>query len=254
MSQSEKQNTDRGGSSTRLTVLLLFLLVVGAGCIYEFAFARPAYQTAWEKIRKVDESKTSSEHTSEQILEMMGQEPFRVAEDLHDECVVHTYRWRSGLLVKNHDIHVVFTKLNPILLEKRPDLEGKLYYYSASAGQPLDLDANFPQEKQTLVENLNAPMMSVGGGGAPPPNQQGGGRRQRRNADDDGDDKDRGKQGDADSDKSDAAKSEGGETKDTEAKKDDAAEAGSDKKAEDKKGDDDKSGEEKKSDDDKSDG
>ena len=33
-------------------LLLLFLLVIGAGCIYEFAFARPEFQAAWEKIEE----------------------------------------------------------------------------------------------------------------------------------------------------------------------------------------------------------
>ena len=165
--------SDRQASSTRLTVLLLFLLVVGAGCIYEFAFARPKFQAAWEEIQKIDQSRDSSNFTAEQIEELMQQAPHRVDADVHPECVVHTYRWPSGLLVKNHDIHIVYTKLNEKLLSHRPELKGQLYYYSASAGQPLDLDLNFPKDKQTIVENLNAPMMAMGGG-APPPARQGG--------------------------------------------------------------------------------
>lgn len=270
MSKSQIQASNRQGSSTRLTVLLLFLLVVGAGCIYEFAFARPEYQEAWDKVRKVDESPDSSEYTSEQIQEMMGQEPFRTDDSLHENCVVHTYRWRSGLLVKNHDIHVVYTKLNPMLLEKNPELKGKLYYYSASAGQPLDLDTNFPQEKTTIVENLNPPMMSIGGGGGGGQQQQ---RRQRQNRGEGDDDKakeaentdDAGakKSGEESGDK----KSESGEEsaeKTTEEKTSETADEAAAKPKEEKKGDadksksesteDKKSDKEKKTDEDESDG
>ena len=167
------KRTARHGKSARLVILLLFLVVVGAGCIYEFSVARPAFQEAWEKIRKVDEGPTSSEFTSEQIQEMMGRPPANTDDSLHDECVVETYRWPSGMLVKSHDIHIVYTKLKKAIEESQPKLKGKLYYYSASAGQPLDLDNNFPQERQTIVINLNAPTPSMGGGG--PPQGRGGG-------------------------------------------------------------------------------
>ena len=170
MVSSRNLTSKRTASSTRLTVLLLFLLVVGVGCIYEFAFARPSFQAAWEKIQKIDQSRDSSNKTAAEIEELMGRPPFRTSEDVHEDCVVQTYRWQSGLLVKNHDIHIVYTKLTKQLEDLRPELKGTLYYYSASAGQPLDMDLNFPKEKQTIVENLNAPMMSLGG--APPPGRQ----------------------------------------------------------------------------------
>ncbi len=173
------------GAASRLIVLLLFLVVVGAGCIYEFAVARPTFQAAWEKIQQIDdgtmeidgERMEPSEITSLQIQEMLGREPFKVDNELHKECRVETYRWPSGMVLKNHDIHIVYTKLNDAIQEKQPKLKDKFFYYSASAGQPLDLEQNFPKEKQTLVVNLNPPQISMGGG---PPGGGGQGGQQRR--------------------------------------------------------------------------
>lgn len=76
MVSSRNLTSKRTASSTRLTVLLLFLLVVGVGCIYEFAFARPSFQAAWEKIQKIDQSRDSSNKTAAEIEELMGAPPF----------------------------------------------------------------------------------------------------------------------------------------------------------------------------------
>ncbi|MGI9519322.1 MAG: hypothetical protein ACR2NP_19885 [Pirellulaceae bacterium] len=166
----QQQQQTRKGSSARLIILVLFLIVVGAGCIFEFAYARPQFQSAWEKIKSVDASSKSGEKTSEDIQSLMGREPAAIDETLHDECVVHTYRWPSGLLFKSHYIHVVFTKLKPGLVEKKPDLKGKLFYLSAAADMPLDVEENFPKEKETIVMNMNPPNLNIGGGaGARPP-------------------------------------------------------------------------------------
>ncbi len=165
MTNKKSDRPRRNASSTRLIILVLFLVVVGAGCIYEFAFARPQFQSAWEKIKTVDASSKSGEKTSEDIEELMGRAPAAIDESQHEECIVHTYRWPSGLLVKSHYIHVVFTKLKPGLVETRPELEGKLFYLSAAADMPLDPDDNFPLEKETILMSMNPPGLSMGGGG-----------------------------------------------------------------------------------------
>ena len=241
----------RRASSSRLTVLLLFLVVVGAGCIYEFAFARPSYQKAWDQIRKIDKSPTSSEYTASNIEELMDRAPHRVDDTLHEDCIVHTFRWRSGLLVKNHDIHVVFTKLNDALIEKRPELKNELYYYSASAGQPLDMVSNFPVEKKTIVQNLNPPNMGLAGT-APPQNQT---DDDESGDDESGDDESKDeKADDAGSDKKEEATDEKADDTDSD-KKEEAADKKADDTDSDKKEEaSDEKGTDEKSDDEESDG
>ena len=167
MSLIRKPRTSRNASSTRLVILLGVLVIVGIGCAYEFSVARPAYSSAWDEIKKIDASRNSSNYTSDSIKELIG-EPASVIDDYRDDCVIYTYRWPSGLLVKNHEIHVVFTKLNPLLSKKLAENGDErataLYYYSAVAGQGLDPDANFPKKQNTIVQNLNPPPVSMGGG------------------------------------------------------------------------------------------
>ena len=153
----------RHGSSTRLTILVVFLIIVGIGCIFEFTYARPQFQAAWEEIKTIDGSADSGEYTSEKVEKLIGKKPVRIDENMHDDCVVHTYRWRSGLLVKNHDIHVVYTKLKKGIEKLNPKYKGRVYYFSASAGQPLDPIENFPLEKESIVINLNPPQIMGGG-------------------------------------------------------------------------------------------
>lgn len=167
MSLIRKPRTSRNASSTRLIILLAVLVIVGIGCAYEFGVARPAFTSAWDEIRKIDGSSSSSNYTSESIVELIG-EPVSVEDEYRDDCVIHTYRWPSGLLVKNHEIHIVFTKLNPRLSKKLAesgdDRATDLFYYSAVANQSLDPEANFPIKKKTIVQNLNPPPVSMGGG------------------------------------------------------------------------------------------
>ena len=114
MSVIRKPRTSRNASSTRLVILLVVLVVVGIGCAYEFSVARPAYSAAWDEIKTIDASSDSSNYTSKNIAELIG-EPAAVDDSYRSDCVIHTYRWPSGLLVKNHEIHIVFTKLSPLL-------------------------------------------------------------------------------------------------------------------------------------------
>ncbi len=162
---TKKPETNRNASSTRLTILLLVLLILSIGCIYEFSVARPAYNAAWDEIKKIDAAGDSSNYTSEHIRELIG-EPVSVNETFRSDSVVYTYRWPSGLLVKNHEVKIVFTKINPLLsLKSAESAENRvptLYYYSAVAGQPLDPEANFPTVKKTIVQNLNPPPVVMG--------------------------------------------------------------------------------------------
>ena len=164
MSATKKPRINRKGSSTRLTLRLVLLLIVGLGCAYEFGVARPNYQTAWEAVKVIDNDSDPSNFTSKDIDEEIGQEAFRTDDSMREDCIVKTYRWRSGLLVKNHDIHIVFSKFPPLMIERNPDLEGVYHYYSAVAGQPLDPELNFPIQKETIVQNLNPPPVNMGGG------------------------------------------------------------------------------------------
>lgn len=205
-SSSLNQRKSRG-ASTRLIVLLLLLVVVAAGCIYEFSVARPTFQSAWDKIQQIDngtmeidgERIEPSEITSKQVQELLGQAPANVDETIHEDCVVETYRWPSGMVVKNHDIHIVYTKLKDGLVETKPELKGKYFYYSASAGQPLDLDDNFPPEKRTIVVNLNAPALA-GLSGSPRPS--------RNNAEDDAEKKGKSEEESSGEDQNENAKEE----------------------------------------------
>lgn len=171
MSSHWKTGNRRQASSTRLTILLVVLFILGMGCIYEFSIARPAYSAAWDEIKKIDASSESSNFTSEKITELIG-EPDSIDPSYRDDCVVHTYRWPSGLLVKNHEIHVVFTKNNP-QLSKKLEAIGKaykpsFYYYSAVAGRALDLENNFPIRKNTIIQNLNPPPVTMAGPSSTP--------------------------------------------------------------------------------------
>ena len=167
MSVIRKPRTSRNASSTRLVILLVVLVIVGIGCAYEFSVARPAYSAAWDEIKTIDASSDSSNYTSKNIAELIG-EPAAVDDSYRSDCVIHTYRWPSGLLVKNHEIHIVFTKLSPLLSKKLAESGDEratdLYYYSAVAGQSLDPEANFPIKQKTIVQNLNPPPVSMGGG------------------------------------------------------------------------------------------
>ncbi len=164
---TKKSKVNRNASSTRLTILLLVLLILSIGCVYEFFVARPAYNAAWDEIKKIDASGDSSNYTSEHVRELIG-EPVSVNDTIRSDSVVYTYRWPSGLLVKNHEVKVVFTKINPLLsAQSAKNVENQvptLYYYSAVAGQPLDLEANFPTVKKTIVQNLNPPPVVLGDG------------------------------------------------------------------------------------------
>lgn len=171
MSLTQKPSSHRTASSTRLTVLLIVLFILGIGCIYEFAVARPAYSAAWDEIKKIDASSDSSNFTSEKITKLIG-EPASIDPNYRDDCVVHTYRWPSGLLVKNHEIHIVFTKNNPQLSKKleasNKAYEPSFYYYSAVAGRALDLENNFPIVKNTIIQNLNPPPVTMAGPSSTP--------------------------------------------------------------------------------------
>ena len=164
MSATKRPRNNRKGSSTRLTLLLVLLLIVGLGCAYEFGVARPNYQKAWEAVKVIDNDSDPSNFTSEDIDEAIGQEAFKTDDSLREDCIVKTYRWQSGLLVKNHDIHIVFTKFSPLMIKRNPELEDIYHYYSAVAGQPLDPKLNFPIQKETIVQNLNPPPVNMGGG------------------------------------------------------------------------------------------
>ena len=161
----------RKASSTRLTILLIVLVILGIGCIYEFSVARPAYTTAWNEIRKIDASRDSSNYTNKKITELIG-EPVSINPNYRDDCVVYTYRWPSGLLVKNHEIHIVFTKNNPQLSKKLEanvkGYEPSFYYYSAVAGRALDLEKNFPLQQETIIQNLNPPPVTMAGPSSTP--------------------------------------------------------------------------------------
>ena len=123
--------------------------------------------TPSNEIKTIDASSDSSNYTSKNIAELIG-EPAVVNDSYRSDCVIHTYRWPSGLLVKNHEIHIVFTKLSPLLSKKLAESGDEratdLYYYSAVAGQSLDPEANFPIKQKTIVQNLNPPPVSMGGG------------------------------------------------------------------------------------------
>jgi hypothetical protein len=165
--------TGRNAIAARQVILFLVLAIVGAGGVYEFAFARPAFMAAWKQIEGIDESNDSGTFTAEKIEKLINRKP-AFCDESKDNLEIRTYRWRSGLLFKNHEIFVVYTKILPAIVKENPKYENDRYYFSASAGTPIT-EANLPAERTTLVFNRNPPSM----GGGPPPSDASGGNNKK---------------------------------------------------------------------------
>ncbi len=143
----------------QVLLFLILVIVVGAG-VYEFAYARPAFQAAWNEIQAIEESDEVVSITPEEIESRIGRQPFLV-EEAPGNLEIRTYAWRSGLVFRYHVIRVVYTKNLPILVNRKPELADDRYFHSASANSKPEL----PEEKISIVRNLNPPQMA---GGAPP--------------------------------------------------------------------------------------
>ncbi len=137
----------RLGSSTRLTVLVILLLVVGLALAYDKLVATPQWKAAWDKIKEIDASGAAGSTTNEDVHKLMNRSPSQT-DDSRPDVIIEKFSWQVGLLLNTHDIYVVYAK------PKAGQAEGgKMFYYSASAGQPPTED-NFPM-KTAVHLNLN---------------------------------------------------------------------------------------------------
>ncbi len=191
MKPNSKRPGLRRAVAARQVILLLILIVVAGAGAYEFGIARPAYESAWDKISNIDSSIDSGNYTAAQIEEMIGKKPVAIEEDEWAENVeIRTYRWQSGLPFRSHNIYVVYTRILPALLREKPELADVRYYYSASGGTPIT-ESNLPAEKPTFVSNKNPPNLGGGapGGGRPQPSGNDAGGDDQSGDDQSGDDK-----------------------------------------------------------------
>ena len=99
-------------------VLFAILGVLIVAFAYDFLYARKAHKNAVGKIDELIAPPDGSEmivsaepFTQEQIRREIGREP--ADEIIKDSCLVETYRWRSGLPWRSHDLYVIYTNTDP---------------------------------------------------------------------------------------------------------------------------------------------
>ena len=135
--------------SRRQKILILALILMVGGLIYDRKVARPgsqqAYDTALELVDKNVESSADSEPvTNEAVHAAFGKQPSRLVEE--EDYMIETFSWRRGLLVLSYDVHVVYASddngrlvINSAHLNKLPE-ESQLpgYQYSPVVPPPGD--------------------------------------------------------------------------------------------------------------------
>ena len=99
------------------TVLFTILALMVVAVAYDFLYARKQQQAAAARLDKLMSVSASGEiesaepHTQDEVRKTVGRPPSEQIEDRH--YLLETYRWRSGLPWRTHDIHVAYTRNEP---------------------------------------------------------------------------------------------------------------------------------------------
>ena len=113
----------KSGSFRQIVLILILLLMIG-GLLYDRKVARPGsqqgYNTALVLVKKnADASADSEPVTNEAVHAALGKQPSKLVEE--KDYTIETFSWRRGLLVLSYDLHIVYA----------PDDNGRLVIDSA---------------------------------------------------------------------------------------------------------------------------
>lgn len=94
----------RAASKVRTGILIVVLLVALAAAGYEFAIARPQWQSASETLG--DWAEQALPKTIEDAHKELGKQPSETRTT--DEFIMEKYEWRSGLVFRTHKLYVTY--------------------------------------------------------------------------------------------------------------------------------------------------
>lgn len=166
---SDGKPAAEGGGKIRQVILVVVLLAVVAGGVYEYAFARPAYSDAQNKVVKLSEQSDASNLTDVDIHKELGVEPS--AEEIIEnrQTKIETYAYARGLPFMNFKMYVWYKKSKQRVSEpgEEPKYEEKWFFTSFKAGErPGDSDLPPVKEGPKLYEG-DPPVLgdlAIGGG------------------------------------------------------------------------------------------
>jgi len=116
--------------SRRQKILILALILMVGGLIYDRQVARPSSQQAYDKaLELVDKNVMTAADgesvTNQAVQAAFGKKPSKLVET--EDYTIETFRWRRGLLVLSYDVNVVYAHedgrlvLKNALLNKMPE-------------------------------------------------------------------------------------------------------------------------------------